>query len=435
MSLLFQNATLVLPQTVIQADLQVTNGQIQQIAPTIAPGPETQVIDARGRYLLPGFVDTHTHGTMGFDFSLGVYDEGAQQFRRDPKSLEAGLGIALEAYLRQGTTRLFATTLAAPLEVLTESFAGLNAFLQQYPETWAHLVAGIHLEGTFLKLPAFAGAQNSAHFFPPSRETFAQLQDASGQRLRLVILPPEHGPAGWQFTRELVAQDIVVGSGHSGATADEFYQAVEAGLSLGIHFLNGPSFSSSKPFHNGGAVEAMLRSDQVQLELIADGYHVHPSYFRDVIGRKGFDRVHIITDSMFATGKESIRQFEVAGIMGARSANGAYLQVIDRSDKLFGSALQMDKGYENVLNWLTQDMEGVWHRHHPAYSLEEALTLVSRLASSNPARLMGLADTGEIAVGKTADLVLADLAETDAGFRLRIDSVCLQGTLFPFESR
>ncbi len=106
-----------------------------------------------------------------------------------------------------------------------------------------------------------------------------------------LFIPPEHEETGLELTKKLITSAIVVAGGHSGSFADQFYKAIEAGRSLGVHFLNGPSRSSSKGFRDGGAVEAMLRSDAVSLEIIGDGYHVAAADFRDVIKRKGIDKI------------------------------------------------------------------------------------------------------------------------------------------------
>lgn len=434
-SSLIRRALVVLPDQVMQADVRIQNGRIAAIGPEIGPLPGETLIDATGRYLLPGFIDIHNHGAQGFDASLGRYQAATDSFERNENAFQAGLAEALAFYHRQGVTRVLPTSLAAPIADLLHSFGQIAAFATNPGQPLRHMIAGINLEGTFIKDPAYAGAQNPAYFCAIDQELFARLQAAAGGRIRIVNLPPEHGTEGCDFTRYLRRQGVVVAGGHSSANADQFDAAVDAGLQLGVHFLNGPSKSSSKPFGGGGAVESMLRRDEVSLELIVDGYHVAPAYVRDVIARKGPARTILITDSVFVNGCADIRHFSLGGIPGQVSENGQYLQVRDKADTLFGSVLCMDRGFANVLNWLTQPMAGVWTRRHEALDLEEALIQASRMASAQPAQLLGMheqegdsgAGTGSIELGKWGDVVLATIGAGPAGYTLRPEWAACRG--------
>ncbi|MCZ4585970.1 amidohydrolase family protein [Rhodococcus opacus] len=50
-----------LEQDFTRSDLRVRDGVIAEIGPDLEPAPGTEVIDAQGAYLLPGFVDAHQH--------------------------------------------------------------------------------------------------------------------------------------------------------------------------------------------------------------------------------------------------------------------------------------------------------------------------------------------------------------------------------------
>ena len=67
MRILIQNGTLVRSQGTEQADILVENGFIKRIAPGLTE-PADETIDAGGKYVFAGFIDTHTH----FDLDLGV---------------------------------------------------------------------------------------------------------------------------------------------------------------------------------------------------------------------------------------------------------------------------------------------------------------------------------------------------------------------------
>ena len=61
--LLVQNATMVLPNRIVEGDLRVSDGLIKTIAPSGGLQPEIgeQVIDGTGLHLLPGAIDPHVH--------------------------------------------------------------------------------------------------------------------------------------------------------------------------------------------------------------------------------------------------------------------------------------------------------------------------------------------------------------------------------------
>ena len=58
---LIQNATIVNEGKVFEASLLIEDGMITEISDNILATEETIVIDAKGKYLLPGVIDTHVH--------------------------------------------------------------------------------------------------------------------------------------------------------------------------------------------------------------------------------------------------------------------------------------------------------------------------------------------------------------------------------------
>ncbi len=432
MATLLKNATLVLSGGLFTGDLAIKKGIIQKIAAKIDPQEDDLVLDLKGKYVLPGFIDIHNHGAAGFDFSFGKYDQGADAFQLEEGPFKEGLEEALRFYYGKGVTRVLMTSMAAPLEKLEFSFAALKSYLENKSPLY-QIVEGINLEGTFLKDPHYAGAQNPKFFYDADTFVYERLQKASGRLLRIVNVPPEHGEKGLELIRAMRQENIVVSGGHTAAYGDEFQAAVDNGLSLSVHFFNGPSRSSSKGFRLGGAEQIMLKSDRVSTEIICDGYHVDPAYVRDTIARKESGRVIMITDSMFANGLNDLQSFSLFGLKGAVSSNREYLQMLGVADTLFGSVLASDKGFTNVLNWLTTPMTGVWYRHHDEMTLQEALPVASRMFSENPAKLLGIDSgridipgTGSVAEGKQADLIIADIIrEERIGFK--IEKVLVRG--------
>ncbi len=383
-------------------------------------------VDCSGKLILPGFVDVHTNGAAGFDMTYGLYEMKEERFVRTRGHFEEGLRQAIRHYVAHGVTSLYLTTIAAPLGGLTRSLRGLARFVVKEP---AGPIRGAFVEGTFIKSRAQRGAQNPRYFRPLQWEIFEALQEAAEGLIRRVNVPPEHGEDAFRFIRRLRAQGIVPVAGHTGATANEIRRATQAGLRSAVHFLNGPTGSSAKPFGGGGAVEGILGESELFVEMIVDGFHVAPAYVRDVLARKGIERFIAVTDSMFAAGLDDLQRFRMGGVEGRVAPGGEYLQVADRPDVLFGSLLTMDRAFANLVTWLTSEMDGVWHRRHQPLEEREALRWAVMATSTNPARLMELGDTGDLLPGRRADVIVGKLGRTTGRYALSVEMVLSGGEM------
>lgn len=438
---LIKNGSVVLPDGLKVTDIELSGGVISRVDHQIPAGESSTVIDARGKYVLPGFIDIHTNGIAGFDLTKGVYDPESNNFSSSEGVYLKGLDNALKRYAGTGATRVVLTSLASPVSDLERVFRYVSKYRNDLPkQAWSEVLEGIYVEGTFMKRVEYRGAHNPDYFNEPSRELFDELQEAAGGLIRIVNVVPEWGAPALDLIKHLVAEGVVCAAGHTGATGVQYSEAIKNGTRLATHFPNGPTGSSVKPFQGGGAVESVLRADGVCAEIIADGYHVDKSYVMDTIKRKGFDNIIVITDSMFPTSLEGLGKFSMLGVDGKVSSNGEYLQIADRGNALFGSTLTMDKAFSNILNWLTVPVEGVWYKVHEPLSFEEALFEASDMCSRNPARVIGIFEpdsvdggkdlshyTGSIEAGKSADLAIADIQSIRGRHLVKIDKVFVKG--------
>jgi N-acetylglucosamine-6-phosphate deacetylase len=313
--------------------------------------------------LAPGFVDLHVHGGAGADFMDG--------------DAEAGRRVCA-FHARHGTVALAATTLSAPAAAIARAVAAAAA-VAAAPGAGEARVAAIHLEGPYLN-PARAGAQDPAALRAADlAETDRWIAAAGDLPLRMTVAPEAPG------VRELIvarAARIGFSLGHSEASHEQAAAAFAAGARGVTHLFN-----AMPPLHHRepGLVGAALASPQAVVELVADGLHVHPLLLAAVARLLG-ERVALVTDAMRACGMPP-GEYALGALRvtvderGARLAGGA----------LAGSLLTMAGAVRTMVR-------------EAGLPLARALPL----ASTVPARALGLSRHGRIAPGAAADLVELD---------------------------
>lgn len=433
-SIQIKNGEIVTPTGIVKGNIVIEKGCITQITSQVPATKADMCIDAQDRFILPGFIDIHTNGIAGFDLTSGKYDLKTGMFYSDEETYLKSLNQALRHYTQTGVTRVVLTSLAAPLGQLKNIFRYISHYKHTIGKTpWKNVLGGLYVEGTFMKLKDYRGAHNTEYFHSPSIDLFNELQNACNGLIKVVNIVPEWEDSALELIEYLTAQKIVCAAGHTGASGIQYEKAIKHGLRLAVHFLNGPTGSSSKSLDGGGAVETVLRMDEMYVEIIVDGYHVDKSYVLDTIKRKGFEKVIAITDSMFAAKMDSLNDFEIFGVKGQASLSGDYLQIADRPTALFGSILTMEKAFSNILTWFTRPIEGVWYKIHSPLEFEEALVKTSALCSVNPAKILGIYDskdkTGSIEIGKSADIMIAKITQNEQGYQLTPQKVIVKGQL------
>ena len=351
------------PSEVISDDA----GSIVAIAP-IADSPGVPDVT-----LVPGFVDVQVNGIDDVDVA-GARDD---DWRR--------LG---ELLLHQGVTSWCPTMVTNELERFAAPLARIADARSRYGvSAGLPTIIGAHLEGPFLG--GAPGAHPRHLIVPIDLDWLAALDDV----VRLVTLAAEVADAA-KATRLLRDRGIVVSIGHSAPSADDAEAVIEAGATMATHLFNG---MSGVHHREPGLASVALVDDRVTVGLIADLVHVDRRAIQLAFRAKPVDRVALVTDS-------------VAWRAGAVGSSGAGIR-IERRDgaarmadgTLAGATATMDEMIRNVV-------------HTCGIPLERA----ALAASTNPARLMGCTDRGEIAVGKRADLVALDT-------ELRIAGVWLAG--------
>lgn len=318
-----------------------------------------EIIDAEGLLVLPGLVDIHSHGAAGEDFSDGN-PEGLKKILRYERSC--------------GITSYCPTSMTFPKERLRQIFASIKG---AQTEEGAKVV-GINMEGPFLD-PAKKGAHVEKWIAAPDVAFVRELnQDVDGL-VRLVTLAPNMDGAE-EFIKEM-HEEVCISLGHTAAD----YDCASRAMKLGAHHVT-HLYNAMQPFgHRApGLIGAAMDDPECIVEMICDGYHIHPSAIRAAFRMFGPERVILISDSMRATGMEN----------GTYELGGQEVTVKDRKAVLKDGTLAGSA--TNLYGCMCKAVEfGI--------PLEQAIMA----ATANPARSIGIFDrVGSIRIGKQADLLL-----------------------------
>ncbi|HEX5081363.1 MAG TPA: N-acetylglucosamine-6-phosphate deacetylase [Blastocatellia bacterium] len=330
----------------------------------IEPEPGSRIIDARGRFVMPGFIDTHFHGSGGDD----VMASGAEGIRRISRAL-----------LKFGTTGYLATTIAARHEELMRCVE--NTIAAEEDDPFAAEILGLHIEGPYIN-PKFKGAQPEWGIRDPNFDECARLLDAAGGRIKIVTVAPEL-PGGLEIIRKLARAGVAPSLGHSEADYDTALAAIEAGATRATHLFNAMSgVHHRKP----GLAVAALNEPGICAEMICDGVHVNPRMVAMAWKAKGRAGMTLITDATAAQGVGdgvfTLGDFQI-------QVRGPLCTLMD-GVTIAGSVLTMNSAAANAIAFTGMSLIDVAHT-----------------ASLAPAEVCGVADRkGSIEVGKDADLAI-----------------------------
>lgn len=353
------NGKIILENDILENKVLVFDDKILDI---LDEAPKNcEIIDAKGKYVSPGFIDIHIHGNMGKD----TMDATKEALTTIAKSI-----------VRHGVTSFLPTTMTMDQESIYNALDAIKS-LMGYGEDKAEIL-GAHLEGPFIN-QKYKGAQNESYIIEPSYEFIEKYKDV----IKVITYAPEQDE-NFKFTKEVVKNtDIALSIGHSKATFNQATEAINLGARNITHLFNAMTPLNHR---NPGVVGAGLTSD-IYCEIIADKIHISEDLFQFILDNKGEDKLILITDSIEAGGLED----------GEYSLGGQKVTVKDsqarlESGALAGSVMPLNKMVYNFLNNTNLDIRKV-----------------VRLAAINPARSIGIDKTkGSIEIGKDADIILID---------------------------
>lgn len=364
-SLLVENAVLYTPGAVWDRGwLLVEEGRIWGLGPGEPPafeaGRVARRIEARGRALLPGFVDLHVHGAIGYE-AMDADPEGLREMAR--------------FYARHGVTAFLPTTWTGAGEVIYRALKAIEQVAGRVPG--GATILGAHLEGPYLN-PQKCGAQDTRQIRRAQREEALAWLDTG--LVRLIALAPEFAENLW-LIEECARRGITVSAAHTMAGYEELQRAVARGLRQVTHCFNAMAGLGHREL---GTVGAAMALPEINCELIADNLHVHPAAINILVQVKGPQRVILVTDAIRGTGMPE----------GEYTIDDRTVTVRDGAVRLpdgtlAGSILTMERALANVVAATGRPLAELWP-----------------MSSLNAARAIGATNKGALEAGRDADLAL-----------------------------
>lgn len=354
------NAVVYTGEEVIESGFIRFNNKIQIVSSMVnyEPLSDEEVIDAQGQKVLPGFIDIHSHGGYGSD-----------NMDADPKVIDE----MTTKMLGEGITSYFATTMTQSNKNIESSLLAIRKAKEINP-----MIQGVHLEGPFIS-PAYKGAQVEQFMRPADAEIMEKWNDISGGNIRLVTYAPEIGDVS-AFEDYCQANNIILSVGHSGAKYKELNGSVVLHVT---HLFNGQSGLHHREI---GVAGFGLLNDNINVEMIVDGFHIVPEMVKLVYRVRGADKILLVTDAMRAKGVS-----EGKSELGGQEVFVKDKQARLKNGNLAGSVLTFDDAFRNIINFT-------------GCSIEEAV----KMSSVNQAKEFALESKGLLKEGKDADILILD---------------------------
>ncbi|MCW6110575.1 N-acetylglucosamine-6-phosphate deacetylase [Clostridium sporogenes] len=319
------------------------------------------IIDAKGLYISPGFIDVHIHGSGGKDAMDGEIES---------------IKVISNTIAKRGVTSFLPTTMTMAKEHIYKALDAIEQAMNM--DLGGAKVLGAHLEGPFIN-PKYKGAQKVDFIKNPSFDFIKGYENV----IKIITLAPEKDE-NFKFLKYIKENtDIVLSVGHSDATYEQAMAAINNGISRATHTFNAMTpLNHRKP----GIIGAIMNTD-ISCELIADNIHVHKGAINVLTKIKGKDKIILITDSMRA-GCMKNGIWELGGQKVIVKDGSARLE----DNTLAGSILTLDRAVKNMKN-----------------NIDASLCEIISMVTVNPAKDINVYDRkGSIEKGKDADIVIFD---------------------------
>ena len=335
-------------------DVEVIDGKITQIGPNLAGD---DVVDATGKLVFPGFIETHIHG--GDFVSCGDGEEAVRRIAR---------------WLPQfGITSFIPTPTATELE---DSVKGVRGIRAAYGAEGADIL-GVHFYGPYRH-------RTIPHYpisIPPTKEHTLAMMDNDLSDVKIITIAPEL-PGGMEWIKWITDQGIIAMVAFTEGTTSQIYEAADNGATLTDHFFNG---FPTMDHHEEGSTIGCILEDRLYCQLNLDHIHVAEPFVRLLMRVKGVDKIIAVSDGSIYMGAPD-GEYKRGDMTLIKDETG----VRTLEGKLVTGSHSFDENMRTVLA--------------KGYTLEE----IGSMFSENAAKVLGITDRGKIEVGRRGDLVIMD---------------------------
>lgn len=357
------NGKIVMKDRIVEDRVLLYSDVIEGIVSKDNLPKDAEIIDAKGGYICPGFIDLHIHGYLGKD----VCDGEEESIRTISKGL-----------LANGVTGYLPTTMTVDMKVIKKALEVLRS-LKDESENWGgSQILGCHAEGPFIS-ESKKGAQNPEYILKPDAEFVKEYADI----IKIISLAPEEDTEDFSELRKITRDtDVVISMGHTSADYDTAVKSTENGVRHVTHLFN----AMTPLAHRAPGVVTAALNTEVSCELIVDTFHVSPVFY-DMLWKLKGRKLVFITDCLPAGGLP-FGEYTLGG------TKIIYNDIVCRLEDgtVAGSVLHLNDGVWNVYK----------NSNIPLFECVNC-------ASLNPAEVIGVADKkGSLDVGKDADIVICD---------------------------
>ena len=215
--MLLKNCNIIFLDKIEKGSILIENGIIKEINPNTTSSDS--VIDCKGLYVAPGFIDIHIHGAGGYDTMDGTFD---------------AINEISKTICKYGTTSFTPTTMTMSAEDILKSMTAIKK--AKLEGTDGAQVLGAHLEGPFIS-PNAIGAQNPNYLIKPTFENFESMTGDAMDSVVSITMAPEVDGAK-ELASILTEKGIRCSIGHTKATYEEAIEGIKCGFCHSTHLFN-----------------------------------------------------------------------------------------------------------------------------------------------------------------------------------------------------
>lgn len=359
------NAEVFIQGKFIKTDIEVSNGKFSALINQTQSENEglaaTDSIDLKGKLIIPGFVELHSHGCIGYDFTTANLDE---------------IEKMLVFYAKNGITSILATTMTIDYEIYKKAMLHIKAAVDS-PSKGSRII-GINMEGPFLGADK-KGAHDTRYLLPIDENKFNELNELSGDQVRIIDIDPKL-PNSMEFIKKH-SKTKTVSLAHTSCDYALAEQAIKAGATHVTHLFN----AMNGLHHREPGLIGAVSDFDIHAELICDGIHIHPSVIRFMY-KAVSEKLILISDSMSAAGLDD----------GIYELGGQKVTVVNGKATLddgtiAGSTTTVYKAFKNVIKF--------------GIPVDQAILSATLI----PAKAINMdKEIGSIEPGKRADFIIMD---------------------------